>query len=80
MFTSHLTSTMSAQQVGTRKDSHAHSWYEGDPEQLSSTLDEFLADVPNDIEGKALPIKGARTIIAPYAQSVCMHNKSTMLY
>ncbi|KAK8104698.1 uncharacterized protein PG998_011731 [Apiospora kogelbergensis] len=58
---------MSAQQVGTRKDSHAHSWYEGDPEQLSSTLDEFLADVPNDIEGKALPIKGARTIIAPHA-------------
>ncbi|KAK8121911.1 UPF0103-domain-containing protein [Apiospora sp. TS-2023a] len=58
---------MSGQQTGTRKDSHAHSWYEGEPDQLSSTLDEFLAEVPNDIEGNKLPIKGARTIIAPHA-------------
>lgn len=58
---------MTGQQTGTRKDSHAHSWYEGEPDQLSSTLDEFLAEVPNDIEGNSLPIKGARTIIAPYA-------------
>lgn len=70
---------MSGQQVGTRKDSHADSWYEGDPDELSSTLDEFLADVPNEIEGKALPIKGARTIIAPYAYHSHLHAASKVM-
>lgn len=52
-------------QKGAREASHADSWYEGDPAVLSSQLDSFLGKVPADIDGTALPVSGARVIIAP---------------
>ncbi|KAI1774583.1 UPF0103-domain-containing protein [Hypoxylon cercidicola] len=52
---------------GTREASHAYSWYEGDPDTLSSQLDSFLSDVPDSINGSGLPIPGAKVVIAPHA-------------
>jgi predicted class III extradiol MEMO1 family dioxygenase len=49
----------------TREASHAGSWYEDDPEKLSSQLDEFLSGVPASLDGSGLPIPGARVVIAP---------------
>ncbi|TDZ14329.1 Protein MEMO1 [Colletotrichum orbiculare MAFF 240422] len=43
------------------------SWYEGDADNLSTELDEYLAAVPSQLNGKDLPISGARIIIAPHA-------------
>jgi len=51
--------------MGTREASHAGSWYEGDPEELSSQLDEFLHRVPAKLDDIQLPIPDARVIIAP---------------
>jgi predicted class III extradiol MEMO1 family dioxygenase len=51
--------------MGTREASHAGSWYEGDAEELSSQLDEFLNRVPTTLDGSNLPVPGARVIIAP---------------
>ncbi|KAL2194143.1 MEMO1 family [Corynascus similis CBS 632.67] len=53
--------------MGTREASHAGSWYEGDPEELSSQLDEFLHRVPAKLDDTQLPIPDARVIIAPHA-------------
>ncbi|KAK0750379.1 MEMO1 family [Schizothecium vesticola] len=53
--------------MGTREASHAGSWYEDDPDQLSSQLDEFLGRVPETLDGSNLPIPKARVIIAPHA-------------
>ncbi|KAK3346208.1 MEMO1 family [Lasiosphaeria hispida] len=53
--------------MGTREASHAGSWYEEDPIQLSSQLDEFLERVPNTLGESSVPIPGARVIIAPHA-------------
>ncbi|KAK4124240.1 UPF0103-domain-containing protein [Parathielavia appendiculata] len=53
--------------MGTREASHAGSWYEGDPEELSSQLDEFLDRVPATLDDSSLPIPGARVVIAPHA-------------
>ena len=55
--------------MGTREASHAGSWYEDDPDQLSSQLDEFLKAVPETLDGSNLPVPGARVIIAPYVGS-----------
>lgn len=49
----------------TREASHAGSWYEGDPEQLSTQLDDWLDQVPEALDGAQLPIDNARVIIAP---------------
>jgi predicted class III extradiol MEMO1 family dioxygenase len=54
--------------MGTREASHAGSWYEDDPDQLSSQLDEFLGRVPETLDGSNLPIPEARVIIAPYVR------------
>lgn len=54
--------------MGTREASHAGSWYEDDPDQLSSQLDEFLGRVPETLDGSNLPIPKARVIIAPYVR------------
>lgn len=51
----------------TREASHAGSWYEGDPEELSTQLDDFLDRVPATLDGAELPIDNARVIIAPHA-------------
>ncbi|AEO60163.1 hypothetical protein MYCTH_2309073 [Thermothelomyces thermophilus ATCC 42464] len=53
--------------MGTREASHAGSWYEDDPEELSSQLDDFLHRVPAELDFTPLPIPGARVIIAPHA-------------
>jgi hypothetical protein len=55
----------SYKKMATREASHAGSWYSSRPSILSSELDEWLAQVPASIEGKELPIPGARIIIAP---------------
>lgn len=52
---------------GTREASHAHSWYDGNPNTLSDQLDGFLADVPSSVNGSNLPVSGAKVIIAPHA-------------
>ncbi|KAK2023782.1 memo-like protein [Colletotrichum zoysiae] len=54
-------------QRDTRRPGKAGSWYEGDPKLLRDQLDEFLADVPDQIDGQGLPVPGARVIIAPHA-------------
>ncbi|KAJ4419702.1 hypothetical protein N0V85_000873 [Neurospora sp. IMI 360204] len=51
----------------TRPASHAGSWYLGNAARLSSQLEEFMSRVPNKLDGKDLPIPGARVIIAPHA-------------
>ncbi len=51
--------------MGTREASHAGSWYEDDPEELSAQLDEFLGRVPATLDDSSLPIPGARVVIAP---------------
>ncbi|KAI1433885.1 MEMO1 family [Xylaria sp. CBS 124048] len=52
---------------GTRAAGKADSWYEGEPDVLSSQLDDYLNDVPETINGEILPISGAKVIIAPHA-------------
>ncbi|KAI0837591.1 UPF0103-domain-containing protein [Hypoxylon sp. FL0890] len=52
---------------GTREASHADSWYDGDPDTLSSQLDTFLSRVPDTIDGSGLPVPGAKVVIAPHA-------------
>jgi predicted class III extradiol MEMO1 family dioxygenase len=47
----------------TRIASHAGSWYTSNGKKLQSELDAWLESV--NIEGNALPIPGARVIIAP---------------
>ncbi|KAJ6785759.1 hypothetical protein PWT90_04849 [Aphanocladium album] len=42
-------------------------WYELAPFQLRWEFDEYLEEVPETIDGSALPIPGARAIIAPHA-------------
>ncbi|KAI9743661.1 MAG: hypothetical protein M1818_002977 [Claussenomyces sp. TS43310] len=53
--------------MSTRAASHAGSWYTSRPSALSAELDGWLAQVPDIIEGKSVPIEGARVIIAPHA-------------
>ncbi|KAI0473611.1 UPF0103-domain-containing protein [Xylariaceae sp. FL0804] len=52
---------------GIREASHAGSWYDDDPEELSEQLDGFLAEVPASIDDQSLPIAGAKVVIAPHA-------------
>lgn len=49
----------------TRPASKAGSWYTGKPKDLEEELDEYLAEVPETVDGSSLPIPGARIIIAP---------------
>lgn len=41
------------------------TWYELAPFQLRWDFEEYLADVPDTVDGSSLPIAGARAIIAP---------------
>lgn len=54
--------------MATRPATKAGSWYVRDPQELEEQLDEYLGDVPANIDGSALPVPGARIIIAP-----CVH-------
>jgi hypothetical protein len=40
-------------------------WYPGDPEVLGERIDDYLSRVPDAIEGRSVPIPGARIVIAP---------------
>lgn len=50
----------------SRPASHADSWYDGNPSELSDELEDNLAEVPSSLHDSALPIPRARVIIAPY--------------
>lgn len=50
---------------GTRVADHAGSWYTADAQTLSSELDNWLDEVPAQVDGQNLPIPSARAIIAP---------------
>ncbi|KAK9474267.1 MEMO1 family [Dipodascopsis tothii] len=51
-----------------RRATHAGSWYKADPAALDADLTSFLDAVPAfSVEHGALPIRGARIIIAPHA-------------
>lgn len=52
---------------GTRRASHAGSWYARSSTKLTAELDEWLDEVPDKINDSEVPIKGARVIIAPHA-------------
>ncbi|KMK57761.1 hypothetical protein Y699_03181 [Aspergillus fumigatus Z5] len=50
----------------SREPSHAGSWYSDNRSTLTRQLDQWLAHVPNEIEGiGSLPVPGSRVIIAP---------------
>ncbi|CZS97807.1 hypothetical protein WAI453_008842 [Rhynchosporium graminicola] len=51
----------------TRSASHAGSWYSSRSSTLSNELEQWLAQVPDTIDGTQLPVPGARIIIAPHA-------------
>ncbi|KAK0374565.1 hypothetical protein CLIM01_08086 [Colletotrichum limetticola] len=51
----------------TRPPGKQGEWYLGDPSKLREQLDDFLSDVPDQIEDHGLPVPGARVIIAPHA-------------
>ncbi|KAL4912790.1 MEMO1 family [Aspergillus aurantiobrunneus] len=54
--------------MSSRAASHSGSWYSDDRRALTHQLDQWLAQVPDTIEGLgSLPVPGARIIIAPHA-------------
>ncbi|KAL2216628.1 MEMO1 family [Thermoascus aurantiacus ATCC 26904] len=54
--------------MSSREPTHAGSWYSGNGQTLTRQLDQWLAQVPDEIEGLGkLPLPGARVIIAPHA-------------
>ncbi|KKK19283.1 hypothetical protein P175DRAFT_0429236 [Aspergillus ochraceoroseus IBT 24754] len=54
--------------MSSRVASHSGSWYSDDRRTLTRELDQWLAQVPDTIEGLgSLPVPGARVIIAPHA-------------
>lgn len=53
--------------MATRPAAKAGSWYERDPTGLKKQLKDFMAAVPDSIDGVPVPIPGARIVIAPHA-------------
>ncbi|RMZ75966.1 hypothetical protein DV737_g5057, partial [Chaetothyriales sp. CBS 132003] len=55
--------------MAVREADHAGSWYSDDGRQLASSLDAWLAQVPDDLGSGSgqVPVRGARAIIAPHA-------------
>lgn len=51
--------------MATRPATKAGSWYKRDPARLKQELQDYLARVPDTIDGQPLPVQGARVIIAP---------------
>ncbi|EEQ92265.1 hypothetical protein RJZ56_005777 [Blastomyces dermatitidis] len=52
----------------SREATHAGSWYSDHEPTLSSQLNKWLSQVPNELPGLGrLPVPGARIIIAPHA-------------
>lgn len=56
----------------SREASHAGSWYSDSPHTLKRQLDQWLGQVPDEIDGIGqLPVPGARIIIAPCVSHSC---------
>ena len=54
--------------MAVRGASHAGSWYSASATALTSQLDHWLAQVPDEIPGIGkLPLSGARVVISPHA-------------
>ena len=54
--------------MGTREASHAGSWYSASGSTLRAQLDEWLAQVPDELPGIGkIPVPGARVVISPHA-------------
>ncbi|KAJ4271365.1 hypothetical protein NW762_000067 [Fusarium torreyae] len=51
----------------TRPAAKAGSWYKDESQLLLRELQNYLAAVPESLDGASLPIPGARVIIAPHA-------------
>lgn len=52
--------------MAPRKASHAGSWYSDSQRHLTRQLDQWLGQVPDEIQGIGrLPVPGARVVIAP---------------
>lgn len=52
--------------MASREASHAGSWYSDNQRSLTRQLDQWLGQVPDEIQGIGrLPVPGARVIIAP---------------
>jgi predicted class III extradiol MEMO1 family dioxygenase len=49
----------------TRPASKAGTWYKRNGQQLLLELQNYLAAVPESLDGVSLPIPGARVVIAP---------------
>lgn len=53
--------------MSSREASHAGSWYSDSQRSLTRQLDQWLGQIPDQVEGvRSLPVPGARVIIAPY--------------
>ena len=60
-------SSSESSSMPSREATHAGSWYSGSRVSLTRQLDQWLAQVPDGIEGLgSFPISGARFVIAPY--------------
>ncbi|EEH04593.1 DUF52 domain-containing protein [Histoplasma capsulatum G186AR] len=65
---SNTTSPTIQSRMPSREATHAGSWYSDHEPTLSSQLEKWLAQVPDELPGIGrLPIAGARVIIAPHA-------------
>jgi MEMO1 family protein len=54
--------------MGIREAYHAGSWYSSSGPTLAAQIDEWLANVPDDLPGIGkTPIPGARVVISPHA-------------
>ena len=61
-----ILSSNSELKMAPRDASHAGSWYSDNVRTLTRQLDQWLAQVPDEIDGIGqLPVPGARIIIAP---------------
>ncbi|EGC48705.1 conserved hypothetical protein [Histoplasma capsulatum var. duboisii H88] len=65
----------------SREATHAGSWYSDHEPTLSSQLEKWLAQVPDELPGIGrLPIAGARVIIAPYASVLLQRIQPKMAF
>jgi MEMO1 family protein len=54
--------------MSTREASHAGSWYSASGTTLTAQLDDWLAQVQDELPGIGkIPIPGARVVISPHA-------------
>ena len=64
-----LVNNLHSSNMPSREATHAGSWYSDRPATLARQLDQWLAQVPDEVPGLGtLPIPGARIIIAPYVK------------